>query len=153
MYFQSISKAVLLICVIVLSACESKPIQEAPTVSPYNYVSSTEYFADRTSSISMRAAFSKTDSKMAEGYRFQFRTINKGAVFLDSISVIAGGKRIFLEENQIVLPPDRGLTLQLPMEDSLFVAKFPTTLLQFRQNNVSYIFAIELHQLRPFTPQ
>jgi len=101
----------------------------------------------------MRATFNKKTSTMDQGYKFQFRTISTRPVFLNSISVIAGGKRIFLEEGQIVLPSQQGITLTLPLEDSLFISKYPSALLQFRQNNVSQIFAIELHQLKEFTPR
>lgn len=124
-----------------------------PAISPYNYVDSTEYFAKRTGSVSLRATFSKTTSTMDEGYKFQFRTISPRPVFLNSISVVAGGKRIFLEEGQIVLPSQQGITLEASLEDSLFIGKFPSALLQFRQNNVSEIFAIELHQLKEFVPR
>jgi len=90
---------------------------------------------------------------MNKGYKFQFRTISTRPVFLNSISIVAGGKRIFLEEKQIVLPPQKSITLDLSLEDSLFIGKYPSALLQFRQNNISQIFAIELHQLKEFVPR
>lgn len=142
----------LLFIFLVLSACSSKPIQDPALPSPFNYVDSTQYFAERTGSVSMRATFNKKDSVMAEGYKFQFRTINPRPVFLNSVSIIAGGKRIFLEEGQIVLPSQKGITLPLSLEDSAFIAGFPSALLQFKQNNISEIFTIELHQLSIFKP-
>ncbi len=148
------SSYVHLLCLFIffaLAGCSNTPDKNAPPVSPYHYVDSTEYFAERTGSISMRATFSKEKSAMAEGYKFQFRTISSRPVFLNSISIVAGGKRIFIEEGQIVLPSGQGVTLELSLEDSLFISQFPSTLLQFRQNNISEIFAIELHQLTTFT--
>ncbi len=102
----------------------------------------------------MRSTFDqKQSSAMADGYKFQFRTINNKPIFLSSISIIAGGKRLFLEEGQIVLPAQKGVTLELSLDDSLFVASFPSALLQFKHNNNSEIFEIELHQLKDFTPR
>lgn len=143
----------ILLLSFILIACESTPDKNKTPISPYNYVDSTEYFAERTGSVSMRATFSKKTSTMDKGYQFQFRTINSRPVFLNSISIVAGGKRIFLEEGQIVLPPQKGATLTMSLEDSLFVGKYPSALLQFRQNNISQIFAIELHQLKAFVPR
>lgn len=137
---------------IALSACSSKPIKEPSPPSLFNYVDSTEYFAERTGSVSMRAVFNKSDSVLAQGYKFQFRTISTKPVFLNSVSIIAGGKRVFLEEGQIVLPSLKGITLQLSLEDSLYIASFPSALLQFRQNNQSEIYTIELHQIEIFKP-
>jgi len=144
--------ALTLLCVFIIG-CESAPDKSQPTISPYNYVDSTEYFAERTGSVSLRATFSKQDSKMDEGYKLQFRTISPRPVFLNSISVVAGGKRIFLEEGQIVLPSQKGVTLEASLEDSLFIGKFPSALLQFKQNNISEILTIELHQLKKFSPR
>ncbi len=127
---------------------------ETPPEKLYTFVDSTRYFNERNSSISMRATFSKdSSSKTTKGYLFQFRTIIEKPIFLSSISLIAGGKRIFLEEGQLLLTKEKGLTLSLSLEDSLFVAEFPTALLQFRQNNISEIFTIELHQLADFNPE
>lgn len=145
--------ASIFIVITSLSACQSAPNKDITPVSPYNYVDSTEYFAERSGSVSMRATFSKEKSAMVEGYKFQFRTVSKRPVFLNSISIVAGGKRIFLNEGQIVLPSESGITVKLSLEDSLFVGKYPSALLQFRQNNVSEIFAIELHQLTEFVPR
>ena len=101
----------------------------------------------------MRATFNREGTAtMAEGYKFQFRTISDKPVFLSSISIIAGGKRLFLEEGQIVLPPNQGMTLELSLDDSKFVAEFPSALLQFRHNNLSEIYTIQLHQLETFSP-
>ena len=135
-----------------LIGCESqapKPVVE----SPHTHVDSTLYFAERTASISMRASFTREQpSTMTTGYQFQFRTINTQPAFLNSISLVAGGKRLFLEENQIVLPSQKGITLQLSLEDSQWLAQYPSALIQFRHNNDSYLFAIELHQLKAFAP-
>lgn len=149
------AKVLIVVAVVLLIAsCGSQKAKDAPPVqAPYTFVDSTEYFADRTASVSMRATFHREQpaSGMAEGYRFQFRTINTQPAFLNSISLVAGGKRIFLEEGQIVLPLEKGITLQLSLEDSLLVAQQNSALLQFRHNNTSHIFTIELHQLKPFT--
>lgn len=129
---------------------KQQPVAQKPS---FDYVDSTLYFSERQSSVSLRATFKRgSTSGMAEGYQFQFRTISAKPVFLDSISIIAGGKRLFLEEGQIVLPGQRGVTFRLSLQESLVVAGFPSALLQFRYNNDSYMFAIELHQLREFVP-
>jgi hypothetical protein len=141
-----------ILCLLVIG-CESAPNKSQPAISPNNYVDSTEYFAERKGSVSLRATFSKKNSKMGSGYKFQFRTISPRPTFLNSISVVAGGKRIFLDEGQIVLPSQKGVTLELSLEDSLFIGTFPSALLQFKQNNASEIFTIELHQLKEFSPR
>jgi hypothetical protein len=148
------TSAILALCFCLVASCGSSPQQKPnKSASPFTYVDSTEYFANRTASASMRATFTtEQPSGMAQGYRFQFRTLSKNPAFLNSISIVAGGKRYFLEEGQIVLPREKGITLQLPLSDSLEAAKFPSALLQFRYNNSSYIFAIELHQLKTFVP-
>ena len=142
-----------LLFLVVLAGCQSTP-NEPAVVSPYTYVDSTQYFDERTASVSMRATFTNSSpSGMERGYLFQFRSINKKPAFLNSISIIAGGKRYFLEEGQVVLPNQKGLTFNLSLDDSLEVAKYPSSLLQFRHNNQSYLFSIELHQLQEFAPQ
>ncbi len=144
---------ILSACILVV-ACGTSPDKQEVVVSPYTHVDSTTYFAERTGSVSMRATFSRGQSStMSDGYKFQFRTISNRPVFLNSISIVAGGKRFFLEQGQIVLPSQKGVTLQLPLKDSLFVAQYPSALLQFKQNNTSEIFSIELHQLKEFAPQ
>ena len=136
-----------------LTGCQSTN-NEIPITSPYTYVDSTQYFNDRTASVSMRATFTNNSpSSMEHGYLFQFRSINQKPAFLNSISIIAGGSRFFLEEGQVVLPTQKGLTLKLSLEESLEIAKYPASLLQFRHNNQSYLFSIELHQLKVFSPQ
>lgn len=142
----------LLLTVIMLVACGSQESKKSEPELHFTYVDSTQYYADRKGSISMRATFDNNQpSGMAEGYKFQFRSITAEPDFLSSISIIAGGKRIFLEEGQIVLP-DKGITLSLSLDDSKFIAALPSALLQFRHNNTSYIFTIELHQLKQFSP-
>ena len=136
-----------------LTGCQSQQASEKAPESPYTYVDSTLYFAERTASISMRATFTdQQPSTMTKGYKFQFRTINTQPAFLSSISLIADGKRIFLEEGQVVLPSQKGVTLELSLENSLWLAKYPSALVQFRHGNDSYIFAIGLHQLKEFAP-
>ncbi|MGH1487138.1 MAG: hypothetical protein ACRBCI_13070 [Cellvibrionaceae bacterium] len=144
----------MILTVLVIAGCGGTPQKDSTQPAPFTYVDSTQYFADRTASVSMRAIFNREQpSGMAEGYKFQLRTISNQPAFLNSISIIAGGKRIFLEEGQIVLANGRGITLQLSLEDSLFVSQYPSALVQFRHNNNSYIFSIELHQLKEFAPQ
>jgi len=150
---------VLLACFFVsgiIISCGTQPTKTQPELSPeqlYTFVDSTLYFNARNSSISMRATFEKgNDLKMSKGYLFQFRTIDNKPIFLSSVSVIAGGKRIFLEKKQLLLTPKKDITLSLSLEDSLFLAQFPTGLLQFKQNNSSELFTIALHQLDTFTP-
>ena len=141
------------LAVAALTACESQPDKNLIS-PPYTYIDSTLYYADRQASISVRASFNQQNNNagLAEGYRFQFRSIRAEPVFLNSISIVAGGKRFFLEAGQVVVPNQQGVTLQLPLDESKFVASFPSALIQFRHNNDSYIFSIELHQLKPFTP-
>ncbi len=150
----------LLTCIFIsgfIASCGTQTTNTKPDRPPeqlYTFVDSTRYFNNNNSSISMRATFNKnSSSKAVKGYLFQFRTIIEKPIFLNSISLIAGGKRIFLEEGQMILTKEKGLTLSLSLEDSLFVAQFPTALLQFRQNNISEIFTIELHQLADFIPE
>ena len=137
-----------------LAACASSPKETGiPPEALYAHVDSTMYFAQRTASVSMRATFNRQGrTSLVDGYKFQFRSIDEKPAFLNSVSIIAGGKRIFLEEGQIVLPTGQGVTLQLSLEDSNFIAAFPSALLQFRHNRESQIYAIELHQLQEFSP-
>ena len=158
-HFYFFSKIKTLLACIFLSAvitgCGTqirKP--QEPTQADYSFVDSTRYFNARKSSISMRASFEKSNNAhVAKGYLFQFRTLVEKPIFLSSISIIVGGKRIFLEEGQLLLTKEKSLTLSLSLENSRFVANFPTALLQFRQNNISEIFSIELHQLEDFIPE
>ncbi|MBX2809014.1 MAG: hypothetical protein KTR20_10330 [Cellvibrionaceae bacterium] len=142
-----------------LSSCgttHEKSTSALPTKtepSPYTFIDSTEYFADRTASVSMRASFdTRNPSAMSSGYKFQFRTISETPILLNSISIIAGGKRIFIEPGQVVLPKHKSVTLSLPLEASQFIATFPSALLQFKHNNISQLLAITLHRLQEFDP-
>lgn len=157
--------------VLLISACGSAPTQTNTTTLPQapldkpepvpattitgnlTYVDSTVLFAEDTASASMRATFTPDGTKMLEGYKFQFRSIKTDVVFLSSISIIAGGERIFLEEGQIALPKERGITLSLSLEDSLAIANYKTALLQFRYDNESFLMEIALHKLAEFLPQ
>lgn len=131
-----------------------------PTTEPtsnakslYTFIDSTLYFNERESSVSMRATFSKgNNTKIIKGYLFQFRTITQNPIFLSSASIIAGGRRLPLEEGQLLLSTKNNVTLELSLEDSLFAANFSSVLFQFKQNNASEIFVIELHQLDNFYP-
>ena len=123
--------------------------------SSLTFVDSTQYFREDTASISLRASFdtsSNTSLTMVDGYKFQFRTLSDTPIFISSVSIIAGGKRFFVEEGQFVLTKEKGTTSTLPLDDSLFIADFPSALLQFRYNNESFLFEIALHQLKEFRP-
>ena len=140
-----------LLLLLTLAGCQST--NDQIPAAPYTYVESTQLFDNRTASVSMRATFTNSSpSIMERGYLFQFRRINQQAAFLSSISIIAGGQRYFLEEGQVVLPAQQGLTLKLSLDESLEIAKYPSSLLQFKYNNQSYLFSIELHQLKEFAP-
>ena len=126
--------------------------REANPESAYTYVDSTVLFAEKTASVSLRASFGTQDPGMKQGYQLQFRTLSDTPVFLSSISVIAGGQRLFVEEGQIVLPQKKGISLSLSLEESLFIGEYETALLQFRYNNESFLMQIRLHQLSEFIP-
>lgn len=154
--------SVLISLTLFLVSCGSTPTQTDTTsqdspaaeeVSPFTYVDSTILFAEDTASASMRATFNREgNTTMAEGYKFQFRSVNDEVIFLSSISVIAGGERIFLEEGQIALPKEKGITLQLSLEDSLKIAEYETALFQFRFDNESFLMQIALHKLSEYLP-
>jgi hypothetical protein len=137
-----------------LTGCSAPSPKLSPSPeSLYAFVDSTLYFNDRKSSISLRATFGKgSSSKMIKGYLFQFITIAKDPIFLSSAGIVAGGKRLFIEAGQQLLSAEKGTTFNLSLEDSLFVADFPKVLMQFKQNNQSEIFIIELHKLDKFIP-
>jgi hypothetical protein len=137
-----------------LTSCTAPSPKPSPSpVSLYTFVDSTLYFNDRNSSISMRAAFDKgSSSNMIKGYLFQFRTISKEPIFLSSVSILTGGRRLFIEDGQQILTAEKSVTFNLSLEESLFVADFSKALFQFKQNNKSEIFIVDLHQLGEFIP-
>lgn len=152
----------ILLFILLLSGCGTTTQKPTPAASaqtpaldkPYTFIDSTEYFADRTASVSMRATFDTTGTAtMSTGYKFQFRSISKSPIFLSSMSIIAGGKRFFVEKGQVTLTNNKSVTLTLPLEDSQFIGTFPSALLQFKHNNLSHILTITLHQLQEFIPQ
>lgn len=156
MKIQAIKPIIWIFLAISLVSCgttDNKPTKSA-TPSPYTYVDSTEYYLEDTASVSMRATFNNNapQSGMVTGYKFQFRSLNPKPLFLSSISIIAGGKRLFVEEGQLVVANDKPITQNLNLQDSEFIAQYPDALLQFRANNQSVLFTIELHQLREFSP-
>jgi len=129
----------------------AEPIKEP--AAPFTYVDSTLLFAEETASASMRATFNREgNADMAQGYQFQFRSISPEVIFLSSISVVAGGERIFLEEGQIALPKEKGITLTLSLEESLKIAEYETALFQFKFDNESFLMAISLHKLSEYLP-
>ena len=159
--YSKIFHAALIAAALLLSACGSTPKQattqiETPPETPapaFTYVDSTLLFAEDSASASMRATFNREgNATMAEGYKFQFRSINDDVIFLSSISIIAGGDRFFLEEGQIALPKEKGVTLTLPLEDSLAIAQYETALFQFRFGNESFLMQIALHKLSEYLP-
>jgi hypothetical protein len=137
-----------------LASCATPTTAPTPRAkSLYTFIDSTLYFNERKSSISMRARFDKgNNTQITKGYLFQFRTITEQPIFLSSVSIIAGGKRLLLEEGQLLLSAQNNVTLDLSLEDSLFTANFSSVLFQFKQNKVSEVFVIELHQLDKFSP-
>ena len=154
--------AVFVTCALLLSACSSNPSQEnQPPAVPdtveqelaFTFVDSTILFDNETASVSMRATFDREgNATMAEGYKFQFRSINPEVTFLSSISIVAGGDRIFIEEGQIALPKEKGITLQLSLEESLNIAQYKTALFQFRFGNESFLMALSTHKLSEYLP-
>jgi hypothetical protein len=139
-----------------MTSCTTQTMKPTPTSTPeplFTFVDSTLFFNDRNSSISMRTTFNKgTNYNMVKGYFFQFRTITKKPIFLSSVSIVAGGKRLFLEEGQLLLTEKNSVTLNLSLENSLLITQFPKVLFQFKQNNKSEIFIIDLHQLDQYIP-
>jgi len=153
--------AIFVACVLLLNACgsnqtkqnTSSPANTADQAPAFTFVDSTILFDDETASVSMRATFDRQgNATMAEGYKFQFRSINPEVTFLSSISIVAGGDRIFLEEGQIALPKEKGITLQLSLEESLNIAQFETALFQFRFGNESFLVTLGLHKLSEYSP-
>ena len=161
-HYKTLFSSAVISLALFLSACGSNPTQTGTTpevlpvveeVPAFTYVDSTILFAEDTASASMRATFNREgNTTMAEGYKFQFRSVNNEVIFLSSISVVAGGERIFLEEGQIALPKEKGITLQLSLEDSLKIAEYETALFQFRFDNESFLMQISLHKLSEYLP-
>jgi len=152
---RSVFLSVCFISSVWLLGCATAPRTQPDETNqppPYTFVDSTLYFAEQTASVSLRATFHQEKSAgMAKGYQFQFRTISQQPVFLNSISLVAGGKRLFIEEGQSVLPANKGITFRVSLDDSRWLASYPSALLQFKYNGQSVLKRISLHRLEEFT--
>lgn len=151
---------VMVLCCVFLVACGSTTTKsDAKAQAPTNVIhqDSTQYFAERTGSISMRATFLNTSSStkqpFVEGYKFQFRSIQQRNVPVSQVSIIAGGQKFELAENAFFVPPNQGINLALSIEESKMISQQSDAILRFKANNQSYIMSISQHQLIPFIVQ
>jgi len=150
-------RAVILIFLILLAGCKGQLTQppERPVALPLIYEDSTVYFADNTASLSMRASF-ESDSQsyhqtLTEGYKFQFRSIQKRNILISQVSIISGGEKINVSTNRFLLPPQQGITLSLSLEDTRRIAQQDEAILRFKYEGDSQLMSIKAHRLLEWT--
>ena len=151
---------IYLLLPLLLSACQGTPTtpkKDQTTVSkPLIHQDSTIYFANKTASISMRASFTNTgggtEQALATGYKLQFRSIQEGNVSISQVSIIAGGKKITLNEQGFLLPPNQGATLSINLEDTRYITGHPDATLRFKYEGESQLMSIKQHRLSEFAP-
>lgn len=159
MYRNNIKLLLLLLWLpLILAACQSGPTTpEKPTnKTTFIHQDSTVYFAGKRASISMRASFTNTangtEQSLVNGYKLQFRSIEKRNVSITQVSIIAGGKKISLNERGFLLPPSRGATLEVSMEDTRYITESADALLRFKYEGESQLMVIKNHSLSQFAP-
>jgi hypothetical protein len=156
----------LILPLMALFACtntpSAKPIEVKEEIL---HQDSTVYFANRKASISMRASFSNTikaspDTNkpliiqpLFEGYKLQFRSIAQENMLIDQVSIVADGRNIVLADNSFFIPPNKGITLSVSLEDTLFISQQAEAVLRFKFNNASKIITIKNHQISEFIIQ
>ncbi len=125
---------------------------------------STRYFLNKTGSVSMRATLKNTITAdgntqkplviqpLSEGYKLQFRTIQKNNMTIDSASIVAGGRCIPIIDTAFIVSPQKGITWQLSLQDTQFIHQQSNAVLRFKADGDSFRFAIKNHQLEPFLP-
>lgn len=128
---------------------------------------STVYFSKRKASISLRASFSnkitvnnsETNPEqeplpvqpLIQGYKFQFRSIKPDNIFIDQLSIIAGGKKIVIADAGFFVPSNQGVTLNLSLADTLFIHQKNDAILRFKADGVSELMSINGHKMNAFT--
>lgn len=163
--------ATLSFLLIVLSGCTQIPNQQQSHAPSENnddnaydvfHQDSTVYFADKKSSISLRASFiqytdaqtnkttEKPQQQLEDGYKFQFRTILSGNNVINRASIIAGGKRIILIDTPLFIHPQRGLTVGLNDADTAHIRAYTDATLRFSFNDTSYLMSLRNDKLSEF---
>ena len=144
-----------------LIACQAAlPKETASSQHTLLHNDSTVYFNDRKASVSMRASFSNNidhneDSPIIQtlstGYKLQFRSISRENVLINNVFIIAGGKRIIVSEGDFFVAPNKGITLSLSHEDSLFIQQQNDAVLRFTIDGESQLMNMKHHKLTEFT--
>jgi len=125
---------------------------------------STLYFANKTASISMRASFTNTSSNeangarskplivqpLAEGYKLQFRTINKDNLLINQASIIVGGRKIPIAKGAFFVPYNKGVTLSLSLEDTQYISQHDNATLGINYDDESLLMTIKNHKISIF---
>ena len=145
----------MIVLAMILIGCQSQATKpEAPVAKPLIHEDSTVYFADKTASLSMRATFESENQshqqELTRGYKFQFRSIQKRNVSISQVSIIAGGKKINLSENRFLLPPQKGITLNLSLEDTHYIDQQQDAILRFKYEGESQLMSLKGHRLIEF---
>jgi uncharacterized lipoprotein YajG len=144
---------------LLLAGCQTTPSAlnktQSSAKSTLIHQDSTVYFAKKTASISMRASFSNTSGgvqqSLVDGYKLQFRSIQKRNISIRRVSIIAGGKKIILSEQGFLLPPHQGATLPISIEDTHFIAQQEDAVLRFKYEGESQLMTIRQHRLKEFS--
>ncbi|MFT6101903.1 MAG: hypothetical protein ACJATV_000343 [Granulosicoccus sp.] len=125
---------------------------------------STLYFSNKTASISMRASFTNISSNeadralnkplivqpLAEGYKLQFRTINKDNLLINQASIIVGGRKILVAKGAFFVPYNKGVTLSLSLEDTQYIRQHDNAILGINYDKESLLITIKNHKISTF---
>ncbi|ODS24587.1 hypothetical protein AB835_03120 [Candidatus Endobugula sertula] len=102
----------------------------------------------------MRASFSQKPQtikqQLARGYKLQLRSIHQQSILISQMSIIAGGKKISLNEGSFIVVPQKSVNLSLSPEDSQYISQQSDALLRFKYNGASQLISISNHQLSNF---
>lgn len=154
-------RSIITLCSLILIACQAAlPKESAPAQHELLHNDSTVYFNDRKASVSMRASFSNNTGQhknasftqtLSTGYKLQFRSISRENVLINNVFIIAGGKRIIVSESDFFVAPNKGITLALSHEDSLFIQQKNDAVLRFAIDGKSQLMNMRHHKLSEFT--
>jgi hypothetical protein len=151
------------LCLLALSilGCEhAPPTKKAAQQDTVFHQESTVYFANKTASISMRASFTNMPNNkvsgplivqpLVDGYKLQFRTLNKDHLLINQASIIVGGKKIIIANDAFFVPYNKAINLSLSLEDTQYISQHDNAILGFSYANESLVMMIKNHKLSMF---
>ncbi len=119
-------------------------------------IESTLFIDNMRASVSLQATVNalsppggakRDDALLKEGYRFQFRSINKEEVSIGNVIIQADGQTVVVEPGSALIPSGQGYTMLVDLNNSRRVNPYKNATLTFDYQGRSVNVILREHQL------